>query len=233
MVIINKKNVALSLLMIFFICGMQIFAQQVNVLHKGCRYAVNIPTGWDTIPNAILKEQFPQLNFDLGMYPVAQEDYFSTQYVLIGFSPTFNALNSFSFSQISDDIQKMSTQSNIDSDTLSVISDSIVPVNNHPNYWVNNYLTIRKDTSMVKSCQTLYLSKFGYITLMAYQKEESSMPVSSIVNIFTSTDIIQVEDDYKYFPPQKKSFPVKYLLISLGIGIIVYVLIAFFSKKRA
>lgn len=232
MVVINKIFITITLLVLFPIYGIQTFAQQVNILHKGCRYTVNIPAGWDTIPNIILKEKFPQLNLDAGMYPMSQKDFFSEQYVLIGFSPTINTLNAFSFEQVADDIRKMSAQTTLNSDTLSVISDSIVPVNNHPEYWVNNYLTIRKDSSLLKSCQTLYLSKFGYITLMAYQKKEAPLPVSSITDIFTSTDILQVEGSYKYIPPQKKSFPVKYLFISLGIGVIVYIFIAFFSKKR-
>lgn len=232
MVVINKKSIGLMLWGVFLIYNTQTSAQQVRFLHQGCRYTVNIPAGWDTIPNGVLKGKFPQLNLDTGMYPASQKDYFSTQYVLIGFSPAMSTLNAFSFEQVADGIQKMGAQANLTGDTLSVTSDSVVPINNHPDYWVNNYLAIRKNSSLIKSCQTLYVSKFGYILLMAYQKEEVALPVSSITDIFTSAGNLQVEDNYKYIPPQKKSFPLKYLLLSLGIGGIVYVLIAFLTKKR-
>lgn len=228
----KMKKIFIILMGLFLIYDIQISAQQIHISDKGCEYTVNILTGWDTIPHMTLTEKFPQLKLNIGMYPATQKEYFSDQYILIGFSPTIHTLNAFSFEQVVDDIQKTNEQTNFKSDTLSITLDSVVPVNKKPNYWINSYMTIQKDSSLLNACQTLYLSKFGYVTIMAYQKGGNALLISSIIDKFINDNNLQVDDNYKYSPMQKRSFSTKHLLFSLCIGFIVYILIAFFSKKK-
>lgn len=227
MVVVRK--IFIVALALFLTC--QMYGQQVHIRHKGCEYTVNIPTGWDTIPEVILKDKFPQLNPDMGMYPTVQKEYFADKYVLIGFLPTINSLSSFTFEQVVTDIRKMNAQTNLNNDTLAIRLDSMVAVNKYPNYWVNNYMTIRKDSSQLRACQTLHLSKFGYISFMTYQKKEDTC-LSEIIDTIATIGCLRVKENYRYIHPQEKTISYKHLLYSLGIGILVYILIALLSKKR-
>ncbi|MFK2338778.1 hypothetical protein ACIXMT_09575 [Bacteroides fragilis] len=109
----------------------------------------------------------------MGLYPVSQKEYFTGNYALVGFMPVLQSLHSYSFDRIVSDMKEMNdrTKNTWNNDSISTRLDSIVPVNSSPNYRINNYLTIRRDSILLKGCQSLYVSKFGYITLMLYQRE--------------------------------------------------------------
>lgn len=49
-------------------------ARSVDISHKGCKYSIDLPSGWDTIPHDTLKKIFPRLDLDMGLYPVSQRN---------------------------------------------------------------------------------------------------------------------------------------------------------------
>ena len=51
-------------------------ARSVDISHKGCKYSIDLPSGWDTIPHDTLKKIFPRLDLDMGLYPVSQKGIF-------------------------------------------------------------------------------------------------------------------------------------------------------------
>jgi hypothetical protein len=85
--------------------------------------------------------------------------------------PTINNLNKFSFKQIVLDFEKANQASKIKNDTLQVSFDSINSSVQHTNYVINSYFSLIKDSISMENCQTLYPSKFGYVTVLSYKKE--------------------------------------------------------------
>lgn len=206
----------------------------VEIFHTGCKYSVRIPSGWDTIPHDTLKGMFSRLALDAGLYPASQKGYFTGNYVLIGFTPVLRSLHSYSFDRIVSDMAKMNDQAKEtwDNDSISTRLDSVVPVNSSPDYRIDNYFTIRKDSVLLKGCQSLYLSKFGYVTLTLYQKGDNDLAIDSLLYDFNRSGCIKVEDEYSYIPPQEKGLSFTHFLYASGIGGIVYLLIVFFSKRK-
>lgn len=202
MVVTRIKTTALFLLCMLY-NAMNISAWSVDIFHKGCKYSIHIPFGWDTIPHDTLRSIFPHLELDMGLYPVSQKGYFTGNYVLIGFTPVLQSLNSYSFDRLVSDMEKMNSQTKEtrNNDSISTRLDSIVPVNSAPDYRINNYFTIRKDTVLLKGCQSLYLSKFGYVTLTLYQKGNNVLPIGSLLYDFNHSGRIKVDNEYRYIPP--------------------------------
>ena len=209
-------------------------ARSVDISHKGCKYSIDLPSGWDTIPHDTLKKIFQRLDLDMRLYPVSQKEYFTGNYALVGFMPVLQSLHSYSFDRIVSDMKEMNdrTKNTWNNDSISTRLDSIVPVNSSPNYRINNYLTIRRDSILLKGCQSLYVSKFGYIALMLYQKGNDALPIDSLLGKFNDSGCLKVDQEYRYTPPQKEGLSFTHFLYALGIGGIVYLLIAFFPKRK-
>jgi hypothetical protein len=204
----------------------------IHVHHSSCDYTVYIPDGWDTIPSNILKEKLKlsSVNIDLGIYPVAQTDYFSGNYSLISFIPTVNMLNKFPFAAIVEDIANMNKSSEVHNDTLHTYFENIEPIIRDTNYSVNSYFSIVNNDNSLKNCQTLYFAKFGYVSVLSYEKE-GAVPIRIVIGQLS--DMIKIQPDYKYsFIEKGKGITIKHILISLSIGLIVYVLIMFVQKSK-
>ena len=209
--------------------GSNLFASiEIPVAHPACRYAVQPPAGWDTIPLDTIKSKVDKIEVAVGLYPAAQERYFDGSYVLISFMPTIKTLSSFTFEQIVADVAALNKQSELTSDTLSVRFDKIVP--DAQNYCLHSYFSIWKDTVAVQNCQSLYLTKFGYVAALSYRKSGAAPPDEAPEPL---SGLIQVHPDYQYAAPKKGGITFWHLLASLAIGLLAYALIAKFTKKRA
>ena len=219
--------------MLFFVC-ININANVSNIvtiLNKGCNYSVDIPTGWDTIPKAVLKEKFKQYNVDLGIYPCIQKEYFSGNYALFAFIPTLKSLNLLTFNQIISEQKNLMKQGAIINDTLDVqfIQTDTEVIDGA--YSIYSYYKIQHRSDLLNMCQAFRLTKFGYIMILTYQKEiAEAMPVEKVSALLSKS--ISVQSNYIYSEPQKKGFSLKNILISLAIGVFVYVLIMGISKLQ-
>lgn len=207
-------------------------AHEIAIANQSSRYTINISTDWDTIPSSVLREKFPQLMLDAGIYPTQQESYFSDKYVLIGFVPTMNCLNDYSPEQISNSIRQTNSQNNFASDTLSLSTDSIVERTDKNYHWTDVYLTIKKDTTLLHSCQSMLATKFGYITLLAYQKSTNESVAADYTDTLLKEGIITVSDDYKYEQPAEGRFSFVHLFLSVCIGAFVFIVITIIPKIR-
>lgn len=232
--VVNTKKITVTLWLLLICSSVSLYARQVEVSLPGCRFTVVIPAGWDTIPGDTLKKIVPQLNPALAMYPANQKGYFAGNYVLTGFTPVLQPLNAYPFNRIVSDIKKKNkqTESVWSNDTIATRLDSIVPVQQNGSYRINHFFTLRKDSVCLKGCQSLYLSKFGYVTCLFYQKGNDAFPVTSLLSDFSASGVIRISGEYAYIPPQKKGISLLNILYSLGIGVIVYGLIVFFSKRK-
>ena len=67
---------------------------------------------------------------------------------------------------------------------------------------------------------------------MLYQKGNDTLPIDSLLGEFSDPGCIKVDQEYRYIPPQKEGLSFTHFLYALGIGGIVYLLIAFFSKRK-
>lgn len=229
-----KLKKRITSLLIITLCAVNISGavKIIPVHNTSCKYTVCIPDGWDTIPRSILKEKLKSSPFsiDAGIYPVVQSDCFSGNYSLIGFIPTVNMLNRFHFTAIVDDIANMNKSNAIHNDTLHVYCEKTEPVIRDTNCCVNSYFSIVNKNDSLKNCQTLHLTKFGYVSVLSYEKE-GAVPITEIIEQLS--DMIQIHADYRYsLPESPKGITIKHILISLCIGLAVYVLITLLQKQK-
>lgn len=227
------RNIVLVVLAVLFFNASVAENKVIQIKNNGCRYKLTVLPEWDTIPKDTLREKLPQLNLDLGIYLKNQKDYFNKTYFLIGFAPSLKTLDNFSFAEISKDIENMFVKKgNVKNNMASNVKiDSIVPSFNEKKYWINCYLGIRKDSTVLKSCQTYIVSKFGYIVLMGYTKDNKVSFKNMVQQELVENINVDSEYQYDYVRPNKISY--LHILFSIGIGIIVYFLIVFFSKRNS
>jgi hypothetical protein len=201
-------------------------SEAITVSLPLCHYELRVPEGWDTIPQQVLINRLKQ-KIDGGIYPISQEDYFSGNYSLISFIPTVNRLDKFTFDQIVADIRNANQQSEINNDTLHIHFDHL----QNDLYRIHSFFSVQRNADRVWNCQTLYPSKFGYVSVLSYEKS-GAMPINELLEQLS--DMIRIQPEYRYSEP-KKGITVKHILVSLCIGLIVYGLITVLPKlkKRA
>jgi hypothetical protein len=229
----KKTRIVCWIAFFISVCGMNVFASKVvSVNHQACKYIITLPEGWDTIPQSFLKEkeQLKPFNIDLGVYPVEQGDYTKGNYALVCFMPAVKTLNAFTFKQIVADMTKANNQGEIKTDTLQARFNKMNTVVKDGNFRIFSYYSIKKDTVAMESCQMLQPTKFGYISIMSYKKNEGAVSMEELSALLSKT--VTVHPDYKYAEYKKDGITLKHILISLTIGIIVYALITFISRKK-
>ena len=226
--LINIKYV-LFILMLF--CIKQVYCSiTIPVILKSCKYTITIPDGWDTIPKNVIVQKIGQYPVEIAIYPNLQEEYFDGNYVLINFLPTMKTLNEFQFKKIVDDVINTNKQGVIQTDTLQVTYKNTESKIENENYHIYSYSEITKDSLTLDCAQDLYLTKFGYISIISYKKANGIYSQSEVLD--SLFDKIQVQQEYKYieFVPQQR-FTIKQIAISVCIGLLVYVVLMFLSKK--
>lgn len=204
----------------------------IRVTNKSCKYMLAMPNGWDTIPKSILMEKFPGYSIDAGLYPLQQSDYFKGNYILISFLPTMKTLDRFSFKQIMEDVVKMNKQGFLpNTDTLKVAYKGTESKTIDGYYHVYTFFSIVKDSVALECIQDLLLTKFGYVSLSGYQKEGGKYTLREQLDMMTNS--IQIQQPYKYVEPvPEQHFTLIQVIVSVCIGLLVYVIIIFFSKKK-
>jgi len=225
----NKISLAITGLLL--LCCNCLYAVKLPVNNGACKYSVALPDGWDTIPQTFITEKLQQqLKVDAAIYPVEQSDYTEGNYALIGFMLMLKSLNAFTFKQIVAEIDKSNRLGEIHSDTINIAYAGIDTLSQNGIYRIFSRFSIEKDTVTVKSCQMLFLTKFGYVSVVAYRKGNQGKPLNEISALLTN--IISVEPDYQYKEFEKKGIGLKHILISLLIGVIVFLIISVTSKKK-
>jgi hypothetical protein len=225
-----KKEIIYVLINLMNLYGITVFASvTIPVSHgNSCDYTVLLPDEWEVIPMDTIKSKLQQqIPLDLGIYPVSQESWFSGNYALIGFMPSNRTLTEFTFNQIVKAVANLNEQSEMKNDTLQVHYEKIVP--DMQNGCIRNYFSIIKDFVTIEHCQLLYLSKFGYVTVLLYQKT-AGISLDEVQRQLTG--IIQIQPDYRYREPEKGGISIKHMALSLVIGLFVYGIITLLTKKR-
>ena len=225
-----------NIIFVLYVTSMVLYTQHayssitIPIHNRSYKYSITIPDGWDTIPKEMLAQRLGQYPVDIAIYPAQQEGYFEGNYVLINFLPTAKTLNEFQFKKIVEDVTNTSKQSTIQTDTLQITYKSTESKSENENYHIYTYSVITKDSITLDCAQDLYLTKFGYISIMSYKKASGIYSLSEVLD--SLFDKIQVQQEYKYTEPiPKQRFTVKQIAISACIGLLVYVVMMFFSKK--
>jgi len=229
--LINIKYVLLGLMLLM--CLQHTFCSiTIPINNKSCKYTMTIPDGWDTIPKEILTQKFGQHPVEIAIYPIQQEEYFEGNYIFISFLPTIKALNEFSFKKIVEDMTSASKQGlSSGTDTLQITYNGIESKNENGNYYISTCFSIEKDSVTLECEQNLELTKFGYITTTSYRKANGIYSLLEMSDLLSNT--IEVQQEYKYEEPApNQRFTVKKIAISLCIGLLVYAILMFFSKKK-
>lgn len=214
-----------------FLFGTNMSASMTIPVSNGyCKYSITLPQGWDTIPRTVLQANLNMANIDLAIYPISQKKYFRGNYVVFMFTPTLKPLTEFSFKQITEEIGKQSKQGEIVNDTLNIHLIKSYTESQGGIYSMYSYYKIIHASDSLENCQKMYLTKFGYISVLSYKKVDGQFSLDGMS--FLLADVISVQPDYAYIEPARNEITLLHLLISIGIGVIVYGLITFLPKLK-
>jgi hypothetical protein len=226
----NYLNRYFAVLLVGAICGSSSFPA-AGVLTPNPAYAVHIPAGWDTIPSDTISSKLKQIQVDAGIYFVGQSGYFSGSYALITFVPTLHELNKVTFAQMQKEMEVLNRQSEAaDDDALQVTFVNMAAEVRNGSHCIRSYFSVVKDSVAMEHCQTLYPSKFGYVSVMLYKKAAGGIPVNEAEAQLA--DMIRIQPEYQYREPEKGGISFMHVAISLAVGLLVYGLIALLTQKR-
>lgn len=224
------RNCVLKLLVLFL--GGQMYGNNtIAITQHSCRYVFTIPEGWDTIPRSVLSHKLGKNPVNAALFPIEQKDYFDGNYVFISFLPTVNSLNNFNFKKIIADVNDMNQKQ------ILALSDSIFIKLMDTKYTLDdgafNIQTvsmISKDTLCINCLQNLYITKYGYISISSYKKENGRYRLQDVNDVIVGS--LEVSEEYLYKEPlQKEYFTIEQIAISVGLGLLVYMLLVFVNKK--
>ena len=228
--LINIRYVLFGLMLL---CIQQAYCSIIiPINNRSCKYTITIPDGWDTIPKSILAQKLGLHPIEIAIYPTQQEEYFEGNYVLINFLPTMKTLNEFSFQKIVEDVTNTTKQGlSSGTDTLQVTYKGMHSKNENGNYHISTYFSIVKDSVALDCEQNLQLTKFGYISTTNYRKANGTYSLMEMSDLLSNN--IEVQQEYKYAEPvPNQHFTVKNIVISVCVGLLVYLVIMFLSKKK-
>ena len=227
----NLINIRYALFVLMLLYTQQAYCSiTIPTNNKSCKYTITIPDGWDTIPKEVLVQRLGQYPVEIAIYPTQQDGYFEGNYVFINFLPTMKTLNEFQFKKIVEDVTNTNKQSVIQTDTLKITYKNTESKIENENYHIYSYSVIVKDSITLDCAQDLYLTKFGYISIMSYKKANGIYSLSEMQNLLF--DKIQVKQEYKYIEPvPQQRFTIKQIAIAVCVGLLVYVVLMVFSKK--
>lgn len=205
----------------------------VNINQQSFRFSMTIPDGWDSIPSAEIKKKFGDMPIVLALYPKKQDSYFLNNYVLITVMPTVKSLDNYKFNDIVTQVKQMAkTVQYKQSDTLRIDGETIDSYVFEDGFHVTNNMNIFKDSIVWACVQDLLLTKFGYISIASYSKDrETQLQSNNVAKIISQN--IKVDSDYKYVEPKTNSlFTIRNIAISVGVGILVFMIMSFIGKKK-
>lgn len=221
----NKKVNLLAFLsiMIVFIPYV-LWGKSIEVKRQLCHYRIDIPSSWDTIPQILLEEKIKAHPIDIALYPKNQYGYFSGNYVLINFFSTDKPLINYRLDQIQKEIKSMDSKLNKENHMEPIFLGKLqIDTTGLPQ--ILNAFKIHDNSMLLQSLQILNISKYGYVSIVAYQKEESLLSIYNLEKLFNHS--VSIESEYQYNEPAKSTLAYWHLILSLGIGIIVYLFIKY------
>lgn len=229
---VNTMRKAWIIILLSFVVIYTYGQDTIKVMQKSCKYAFVIPEGWDTIPKSVLVQKLPGYSIDAGLYPLQQQEYFKGNYILINFLPTIKTLNGFLLKQIRKDLVNINKQSLLpNTDTLKVTYKGTESKILDGYCHVYTLSSIVKDSVALECVQDLLLTKFGYVSLSGYQKESGKYALSELLDIMTKG--IQIQQPYKYVEPvSKQHLTFVQVIVSVSIGLLTYIIIILFSKRK-
>lgn len=220
-----KKLLFIICLFIFSI--MFCFGEEIQVEQINCKYCISIPEGWTVYKDTVVSSN----GFDcrtLFLSLIDEREYEKpSDYVMIAFLPSLEVLDGFSFEQMRKTITRQ-FESGANTDSLKVVFQNIESVKENPCHFQLKF-RIMKENSIIECDQVLFPTKFGYISMSFYKHEESPRSLSAMLSSFENA--ITVDDDYVYSEPASRNNLIINLLISIGIGLIVYCIISLLSKR--
>ena len=189
-----------------------------------CKYNLTIPSGWDTIPRHVLVEKNEMYkNIHFALYPMSQSDYFTPKSMLITFVPTAKSLNLFTFREIEQTLNKQT-----ESDSVYLDGRESDVENGRYIFIISSSLD--NDTISLRCKQYMLLTRFGYLTVFDYLKGEEDTLFMSGRSLISN---VVVDNDYIYSEPKRKGgLDLKSVIYALAIGVIVYIVMTLFQKRR-
>lgn len=204
----------------------------VNINQKSCKYSVIIPEGWDSIPHDTMLSRFKGISVDIALYRKGSKGYYDDCYVLIDFLPTAKTLSQYPFKDIFTEVKNMNAQATLPhNDSLKVKYKGTEAKVVNDTYRIVTSSSVIKNKREAECMQTLLLAKFGYVSIAVYGKEKKISDMQALSDKIIAG--IKLENKYEYREPESRNvFTLTNIVITFGIGLIVYIIIAFIDKKR-
>ncbi|MEY8587348.1 hypothetical protein [Phocaeicola sartorii] len=224
------RNCVLCLLALF-LCG-QIYGTTITVAQRSCQYVFTIPEGWDTIPQSTLSSKIGKTSVNAGLFPIQQKAYFDGNYVLISFLPTISSLNNFNLKKIIADVNEMNkSQVFTLSDSLSIELLDTKCISGNGIFNIQTESMVSKDTLCINCLQSLCVTKYGYISIYSYRKENGQYCLQDVNDAIVGS--LKVLEEYQYKEPvQKEYFTIEQIVISVGLGLLLYIFLVFINKNK-
>lgn len=204
------------------------FGEEIHVEQTNCRYCISIPEGWTIYKDTVVSSNgFACRTLFLSMLDEREFEK-PSDYVMITFLPSLELLDGYSYKQMRKAITRQ-FKSGVNTDSLKVVFQGIESVKENPCHFQLKFL-IQKENSIMECDQLLYPTKLGYISMSLYNHEESPRSMNSLLSNFEKA--ISVDDDYVYSETTSRNNLFVNLLISIGIGLIVYSIISLLSKRK-
>lgn len=218
-------------LLALFLCG-QIYGTTITIAQHSCQYVFTIPEGWDTIPQSVLSHKMGKTSVNAGLFPVQQKDYFDGNYVLISFLPTISSLNNFNLEKIIADVNEMNKSQVLTlSDSLSIELLDTKYTSDNGVFNIQTESMVSKDTLCINCLQNLYITKYGYISIYNYKKENGQYCLQDVNDAIVGS--LKVLEEYQYKEPmQKEYFTTEQIAISVGLGLLLYMFLVFINKNK-
>lgn len=209
---------------LFWIISFPGNAAMIKIDNKSCEYSIQVPNGWETIPEDTLKARFGKNVIDAGLYKKGSNTYFEGEYIQYVFLPTAKSLNQFSFKKLTKNFKRGISQSvPQDKDSIRLITENTSVSEEQKCFYIKG--TIKSNSIKRSFTQCILPTKFGFLKIIHYRainKEESEL---TIEDIYSNTEI---SDSYFYNgPPSKSSLSVWHIVLAFGIGLVVYIIIQY------
>jgi len=206
--------------------------ERIPVQVQSCKFSVTVPEGWDTIPQSALAQKLGKGVAVMGLYPKGKTDYFEEKYMVLSFLPTLNSLNNLPCKAIYDELKGMMKQNSIpNNDSIHVVYNGMDSLSAGDKFQIQSNTTIYKDSAIVNCQQILLLSRFGYICIAYYDKNE--IPSASDTVLQKLIQDIDIDNDYVYVEPHNEpTFTPGKIAIALGIGVLVYLIMTLLDKRK-
>lgn len=222
------KRSLLTLFCLFLVSALSYcYGEDIRVEQTNCKFTISIPSGWTVFKDTLANTNGVNGRVLFASPLIEGAENQPDDYVMISFIPTIKTLNRLSFNQIRRSLKKQYNKQ-IVTDSIRVTFQGEEAVS-FPTSHVSVSLLIERPSRVLECTQVLYPTVLGYISMTFYcAKTKECVSMSDMLDSFENA--LSIDEEYLY--KEAKNKVVFNGLISLLIGLMVYVFVSIALKKK-